>query len=313
MSMAYYDAGSVQGVWVVDRDDSDAGSENPVPDAESGDDIAFLQLDGSLNSLGYRQFALPGNPTKIEIEDVPGAPNPLQGGRVGNLFVDKDTGDLIIVEEGFLDTLALGGPGDTEPAVLRRSVNYNSGGQIALGAFHDLDPVTTGTQPKLFLAPAKSPADTSVERGYWSAYDSENDKLYFTAPGFFFEGPPFEMDIYVLDLTTGVTTSYLDTDDNVYMSTFTGDVHNADKVVVFTLAELEGDYNGDGVVDAADYIYWRRFDLTPPGYNKWVSNFGRSLTPGAGSGVTGAVPEPASIALVLAGFAVLCGYRRRAL
>jgi hypothetical protein len=58
---------------------------------------------------------------------------------------------------------------------------------------------------------------------------------------------------------------------------------------------LDGDYNDDGVVDAADYVWWRKHDGTPAGYNAWTANFG--LTSGSSSAATGsasalAVPEP---------------------
>jgi hypothetical protein len=59
---------------------------------------------------------------------------------------------------------------------------------------------------------------------------------------------------------------------------------------------LPGDFNGDGAIDAADYVVWRNNDGTSNGYNTWRTNFGR--TAGSGSGATGsasanaAVPEP---------------------
>jgi hypothetical protein len=83
---------------------------------------------------------------------------------------------------------------------------------------------------------------------------------------------------------------------------------------------LIGDYNGDGKVDAADYIVWRETfgsttDLRANGDNSgasqgvidqadylaWMQNFGAIQA--AGSGAT--VPEPLSIVLlvVASGFA----------
>jgi hypothetical protein len=60
----------------------------------------------------------------------------------------------------------------------------------------------------------------------------------------------------------------------------------------------DGDHNGDGVVDAADYVAWRKDPAgnggDPGGYDDWRANFGES-----GGGGAGAVPEPSSIALVL--------------
>lgn len=82
-------------------------------------------------------------------------------------------------------------------------------------------------------------------------------------------------------------------------------IESADEAVV-----LAGDYNNDGVVDAADYTVWRDAlggdtltnETVSPGivdqadYEQWRSNFGNSgsgaLTAGAGT-----VPEPAAMAL----------------
>jgi uncharacterized repeat protein (TIGR03803 family) len=58
---------------------------------------------------------------------------------------------------------------------------------------------------------------------------------------------------------------------------------------------LAGDFNGDGVVNAADYVVWRKTDGTQAKFNLWRSNFGR--TSGGGSVTNVGVPEPASLAL----------------
>jgi hypothetical protein len=76
-------------------------------------------------------------------------------------------------------------------------------------------------------------------------------------------------------------------------------------------AALTGDFNGDGQVDAADYIVWRKTVGTPSGYNEWRANFGRmagSVSAGA-SPSRAAVPEPAAILIVLT--ALLAGLHRR--
>ncbi|MDZ4821610.1 MAG: hypothetical protein SGJ20_21830 [Planctomycetota bacterium] len=77
-----------------------------------------------------------------------------------------------------------------------------------------------------------------------------------------------------------------------------------------------GDYNGNGVVDAADYVVWRNTSgqgATPPGsgadgnangtidpgdYTFWRSKFG-NLVPGIGSGSNLAVPEPSLLSLLI--------------
>jgi hypothetical protein len=65
---------------------------------------------------------------------------------------------------------------------------------------------------------------------------------------------------------------------------------------------LAGDYNQNGVVDAADFVVWRNNSGPPDGYSVWRANFG-STAFGAGSGtvasgLAAAVPEP-GVALLL--------------
>ncbi len=73
----------------------------------------------------------------------------------------------------------------------------------------------------------------------------------------------------------------------------------------------DGDYNNNGVVDAADYVLWRKnpsaFGGDPAGFNTWKTTFGQA-SPGAGSG--GAVPEPASFAIIMLGLTAFAGFRR---
>ena len=77
---------------------------------------------------------------------------------------------------------------------------------------------------------------------------------------------------------------------------------------------MSGDFNDDGMVDAADFVVWRKNeggttpmpnddDLgTPIGaehYNLWLAHFGETETPGIGAG--GAIPEPDSLVLAAVG------------
>ncbi len=105
---------------------------------------------------------------------------------------------------------------------------------------------------------------------------------------------------------------------------FSGNLNQAPPLV-------PGDYNGDQVVDAADYVIWRKNfggsgpagDGTGPGgdgipdgvvdghdYDFWRARFGN--TSGSGSGaVNGAVPEPGSAVLALLAGLVLAGVKLR--
>jgi hypothetical protein len=78
------------------------------------------------------------------------------------------------------------------------------------------------------------------------------------------------------------------------------------------LPPLAGDYNNNGVVDAADYVLWRKTNTGgDQGYNDWRANFGRTAMPeGTALGTGTSVPEPASVALVIV--AILCSLARRA-
>jgi hypothetical protein len=67
---------------------------------------------------------------------------------------------------------------------------------------------------------------------------------------------------------------------------------------------LQGDYNGDGTVDAADYVVWRKnpgaHGGNPGGYNTWRANFSRTGGGGAHVAAFNASPAPEPTAAALA-------------
>ena len=84
--------------------------------------------------------------------------------------------------------------------------------------------------------------------------------------------------------------------------------------MVQVLPAIPGDFNSNGVVDAADYVTWRKNVGTPDSYNTWRANFGNRLGTSASAAdsdesLTSPVPEPAGVSsLILAGF--ICLTRR---
>ena len=50
---------------------------------------------------------------------------------------------------------------------------------------------------------------------------------------------------------------------------------------------LPGDFNGDGIVDAADYVIWRKNDGSQVGYDMWRSHFGQTASGNRHAGGSG--------------------------
>jgi GH35 family endo-1,4-beta-xylanase len=112
----------------------------------------------------------------------------------------------------------------------------------------------------------------------------------------------------------------------VYKATMSLDKGTGQYALSFNIGA--GDFNFDGVVDAADYTVWRdtmgsttdlRADADNNGivddgdYGAWVSNFGTVyVAGGAGASASAAVPEPTSAILLAIGAAgmAVCGWRR---
>jgi hypothetical protein len=96
-----------------------------------------------------------------------------------------------------------------------------------------------------------------------------------------------------------------------------------DAVSAIEMVALPGDYNQNGIVDAADFVVWRKTlgqtGLIPGSgadgnangmidsgdYDFWRSHFGNVPGSGSGATVSAAVPEPTTIAFVPMAFGVL--------
>jgi autotransporter-associated beta strand protein len=84
---------------------------------------------------------------------------------------------------------------------------------------------------------------------------------------------------------------------------YTVDYSTSGQIKLLAPPGANGDWNGDTKVNAADYVTWRKNPAgngnDPGGYVLWRENFSQSA--GSGSGLQGAaaVPEPATVSLVL--------------
>jgi hypothetical protein len=75
-----------------------------------------------------------------------------------------------------------------------------------------------------------------------------------------------------------------------------------------------GDYNGDGVVDAEDYLVWRKglgTTYTQSDYTVWRTHFGQSSRNGASFIANTAIPEPAALTPMIMAAAIVSIWARR--
>jgi probable HAF family extracellular repeat protein len=83
----------------------------------------------------------------------------------------------------------------------------------------------------------------------------------------------------------------------------------------FLLSPLPGDFNGNGAVDAADYVVWRKglgTTYTQADYDVWRAHFGQTAGSGSGANANAAVPEPITLVLLMFAVASWCIRRVRA-
>ncbi len=83
-------------------------------------------------------------------------------------------------------------------------------------------------------------------------------------------------------------------------------------------AQVPGDFSRDGIVDAADYVVWRKgfgTEYTQADYDVWRAHFGQTVGSGAALPSAGplpaGVPEPTSVTLFGFGLALFCQFAMR--
>ncbi|MEX0612713.1 MAG: CRTAC1 family protein, partial [Pirellulales bacterium] len=115
----------------------------------------------------------------------------------------------------------------------------------------------------------------------------------------------------------GANSGSIDLITVVWPSGAVQELTNVSPNQVLSLVEnvMPGDYNGDGKIDSADYVAWRKIGINgQQGYNVWRANFGAMSPPGSGSGLgsSAAVPEPSGLLIMtLALVLLLCSHSVR--
>ena len=99
------------------------------------------------------------------------------------------------------------------------------------------------------------------------------------------------------------------------------------RVAAIAQPPTPGDYNKNGVVDAADYVVWRKtfgktgpglaadgnfnFEIDPGDYTVFRNHFGEVFSSGSGTATNVAVPEPVSAVILSAGMVMMSARRVR--
>lgn len=79
-----------------------------------------------------------------------------------------------------------------------------------------------------------------------------------------------------------------------------------------TAEPLSGDYNSDQMVNAADYVMWRKTGINSQnGYNDWRSQFDETSGSGSDVSAVATVPEPTTLSMFFAGTLTMIGRRRK--
>lgn len=154
----------------------------------------------------------------------------------------------------------------------------NAGATVSSGQYRDMD--AGGAEPVVDQLLLKE-----------SQFDLDNPDADIFLPG-----SDWQSDSLMFDLGSGYDYIFIAfggvEQDNTNIA---GDRYGFDNISFEPAPLPDGDYNGDGLVDAADYTVWRDGgspDSTQAGYDLWAANYGTSLFSTATST---AIPEPASV------------------
>jgi hypothetical protein len=246
------------------------------------------------------------------------------------------TGDLVVSNGGtvVVDDLLSIGPHGTVEGNSHLVAEVRNGGTVAPGvstSFVQADALATlyvdgdFTQTPAGALQIQLASTISFDKLAIAGHAALGGALQASLVGGF--SPAIGSAFQVLTATGGITGTFVL--DFPTLSTGHGPtwilVYSNSDVVLKLVNPPTGDYNRNGVVDAADYVVWRNtlgqtgINLAADGngnnvidandYSIWRSNFGQ--TTGGGSSATEytAVPEPVTPVLLIAGMLVLFTFR----
>lgn len=251
-----------------------------------------------LSSLGFDVTVVPANPSagsQANGMDVVVVSSTVNSGQVGNKFNNSSAG--VVTWESFLfdDMLMTGGNAETSfglTTALQSYLEVDPGSPLAAGLSGD---VLFSANQRVFWGVPGPAADIVA------TLDGDPSKAAFfayEAGDALFDGsiaPGNRVGLFMFDTTP---------------ARLTGDGWRLfDSAILFASSAvdaLRGDFNGDGVVDAADYTVWRDglgefFDASH--FDVWKSNFGSTIGGSGAGNESPSVPEPGSLpaTLLLAG------------
>jgi hypothetical protein len=256
----------------------------------SGAPATELLINGNLNTgSAVSGWELTGFPGLFMGEfNSAGFANHTPGGTTGlfmkPFLVEQPVGEV------FISQTVAAGPGD-----------YTLSGYSKWETNFELEPETEVTLQLEYLDASEAVIGTDIVDVRDEGQLSDNMWRQFSVNG---TAPAGTVEVRVSAGATGLDDNEENPDTQ---SAFWDDL-----VLEAASAAQPGDHNGDGIVDAADYVAWRKSPLDfggdPAGYNIWRENFAEGS---AGAGGAGGVPEPGCCTMVLLGLATGAAIRRR--
>lgn len=212
------------------------------------------------------------------VDDVPGNNNHTGGNIAVRVFGIQGTGDA--ADPWANDDFQL------------LAGDANAGATVSSGQYRDMD--SGGAEPVVDQLLLKE-----------SQFDLENPDADIFLPG-----TDWQSDSLMFDLGSGYDYVFIAfggvEQDNTNVA---GDRYGFDNISFGPAPLPDGDYNGDGQVDAADYTVWRDGgspDSSQAGYDLWATNYGTGVASQATS-----IPEPATALLGALAFAGCVAPMRR--